>query len=336
MLAPGPGLRKLSRPMRMRARTLSLVLLLAACGQEAAAPAAPSAPPVDRAAFEVARNRALKLQDTGAEQQEVLAALQAAHAIDPNHPGVNRRLGQLYADLRLNDQALEAFKAVLVAQPQDHDVLMNVVTIQVRLGHSEEALAAMGPLRADPAFAGEARYQEAVIRDQQGRREEAEALAADVKGLTPDQAYRLRSLHGRFLTERGDWAAAEADFAQALAARPDYKEALRGAADCARRLGREDEAAAWDERLSLLIELTDNVYMKTSKQAARRRDVLERLVVSYPAWGGGFLELADVQHKAGESEAACKTIDAYLAAHGAEVPKEQHAPLRKRFCGKSP
>jgi tetratricopeptide (TPR) repeat protein len=323
--------------MRLRARTLPLVLLLAACGKEPAAPAAPpAAPAVDKAAFENARSRALKLQETGAEQHEVLAALETAHDLDPRHPGINRRLGQLYADLRLNDQSLAAFKAVLEVQPQDHEVLMNVVTIHVRLGHAEEALAAMGPLRKDPAFAGEARYQEALIAEQQGRREEAEALSADVAGFSPEQAYRLRSLHGRFLAERGEWQAAAEDFAAALAVRADYKEALRGAADCARRLGREEEARTWDERLSLLIELTDNVYMRTPKQAARRRDVLERLVVAYPGWGGGFLELADIQHRAGEDEAACKTIDAYLVAHGDEVPKEQHEPLRKRFCGKSP
>jgi tetratricopeptide (TPR) repeat protein len=323
-------------------RMLPLALLLAACGHESApAPAAPksaksAAQAVDKAAFEAARNRAVKLQETGAETTEVLAALEAAHALDPAHPGVNRRLGQVYTELRLNDQALSAFKAVAAAQPDDHEVLMNVVTIQVRLGQVEDALATLAPLRADPAYAGEARYQEALIREQQGRREEAEALVADLAGLAPEQSWRCRSLHGRFLTERGEWAQAAAEFAAALAQRPDYKEALRGAADCARRLGHETEAQAWDERLSLLIELTDNVYMRTPRQAARRRAVLEKLVASYPAWGGAFLELADVQHRAGETEAACRTIDAYLAAHAAEVPAAQHAALRKRFCGTSP
>src|SRR5882672_6254524 len=123
-------------------RTLPLaLLLLVACGQRAApatasggTPAAPAAPaPVDKAAFDAARNKAVKLQDSGADNQEVLAALLVAHALDPRHPGINRRLGQVYTDLRLNDQALAAFKAVLEAQPEDHEVLMNVVTIEVRL-----------------------------------------------------------------------------------------------------------------------------------------------------------------------------------------------------------
>jgi tetratricopeptide (TPR) repeat protein len=326
-------------------RTLPLaLLLLAACGPTSApaAPAgtpsaAPSAPAaVDKAAFDAARNKAVKLQDSGADNQEVLAALLAAHQLDPRHPGINRRLGQVYTDLRLNDQALAAYKAVLEVQPEDHEVLMNVVTIEVRLGQTDAALAALPPLRKDPAYAGEARYQEAQIADQQGRREDAEKLVADVADLSPPQAYHCRSLHGRYLTEAGDWQAAAAEFAAALAARPDYKEALRGAADCARRLGHEDEAKAWDERLELLVELTDNVYMRTPKQAAQRRAVLEKLVAAYPAWGGAFLELADLQKKSGDGDSACKTIDAYLAAHGSEVPADQHEPLRKRFCGTSP
>src|SRR5262249_60011895 len=133
-----------------------------------------------------------------------------------------------------------------------------------------------------PEYAGEARYQEALIRDQQGRREDAEALVSDTAGLSPAQAYRCRSLHGRYLTEAGDWAAASAEFAAALAGRPDYKEALRGAADCARRLGHEDEAKQWDERLALFVDLTDNVYMHTPRAAGQRRAVLEQLVVAYP------------------------------------------------------
>src|SRR5262249_37588055 len=103
-------------------RTLPLaLLLLAACGSKAAPTAANAAPPaapapVDKAAFEAARAKAVKLQESGAEQQEVLDALLAAHRLDPAHPGINRRLGQVYSDLHLNDQALESFKAVLAAQ----------------------------------------------------------------------------------------------------------------------------------------------------------------------------------------------------------------------------
>src|SRR5262249_29913537 len=126
----------------MHARTLPLALvLLAGCGHEAAPTAsapptsasAATAPPgaskpVDKAAFEAAPARAVKLQDSGGDSQEVLAALTVAHNLDPKHPGINRRLGQVYTDLRLNDQALESYKAVLAAQPEDHEVLMNVVT----------------------------------------------------------------------------------------------------------------------------------------------------------------------------------------------------------------
>jgi tetratricopeptide (TPR) repeat protein len=143
-------------------------------------------------------------------------------------------------------------------------------------------------------------------------------------------------LRGRFLFENGDWAGAAEAFGRALAVRPDYKEALRGAADCARRLGNEDEAHRWDERLLLFVELTDSVYAGSAKAAPRKRAALEQLVADYPAWGEGFLELAELQQGAGEHKAACRTIESYLAAHGAEVPAGQQESLRQRFCGKGP
>jgi len=317
-------------------RTLPLALLLLAACNGSESPAASGAPPpaaVDHAAFEAARQKAVKLQDSGAEQQKVLDALLAAHVLDPAHVGINRRLGQAYVDLRLHEQALEAYKRVLAVQPDDRETLLAVATLQVRLSRPDEALAALAPLLDDPQLAGEARYQKALVLDQQGRRAEAEALVADTAGLAPRIAYRCRSLHGRYLSENGDWAGAAEEFARALAGRADYKEALRGAADCARRRGQADEAARWDERLSLIVELTDNVYMKSAKAAPQRRALLERLVADYPDWGGAFLELADLQQRAGDSQAACHTVEAYLAAHGADVPADQHAPLRKRFCG---
>ncbi len=312
--------------MPRRAARLAGLLLLAACGPSSAAPVANSAD------FETARQQALKLQEDGAPPEEQLEALLAAHRLDPAHAGINRRLGRVYTDLRRPEEALAAFQRVLLAQPDDHETLMATVTVHVWLARLDEALALLPALLADPQFAGEARYQKALVLDQQGRREEAEALVAETQGLSAPQAFRCHSLRGRYLSERGDWAGASAEFARALAGRPDYKEALRGAADCARRLGRGDEARRWDARLALFVELTDSVYAQSARLEKPRRAILEKLVADYPAWGDGFLELAALQQRAGDQRAACRTVEAYLAAHGAGVPADQRAALRKRFC----
>ncbi|HEX5012329.1 MAG TPA: tetratricopeptide repeat protein [Planctomycetota bacterium] len=327
----------LSRTLR-RALPLALSALLAcdgsAPGGTQPSPAQPTATqPADPAAFEAARARAVHLQDSGGDPQAVLDALLAAHRLNEQHPGINRRLAVLYSDLKLYEPSLHHFQLLHDAQPDDHDALLSLVTLQVRLGQLDAAMANLPPLLADQHLAGEGRYQQATILDLQGRRPEAEALVADLSGLSPEQAYRCFSLRGRYEFEKGDMAAAAADFAAALSGRPDYKEALRGAADSARRLGHEDEARRWDEVLELFVDLTDNVFINTPKAAPQKRAALEKLVAAYPAWGKGFLELADMQAKAGEKDAACATMRAYLAARGSELAPGDRDKLEQHFCG---
>jgi tetratricopeptide (TPR) repeat protein len=317
--------------MLRRALPPALCLLLACDGGAAGAGDAP--PAADPAAFDAARVRAVRLQDGGGETSEVLAALLEAHKLDTRHPGVNRRLAQLYADLKLHEQALHHFELLHAAQPSDNDVLLSIVTLQVRLGLLDGALANLPPLLADKKLRGDGLYQQATILELQDRRADAEALLADLSGLTPEQAYRCLSLRGRYAFERGDWEAAAPEFAAALTGRPDYKEALRGAADCARRLGREEEAQHWDEVLQNFIVLTDNIFIDTPKAAPQKRAALEKLVVIYPAWGEGFMKLAEIQQRAGERDAACATVRAFLAAHGEKLAPAERTRMKEHYCG---
>lgn len=307
-----------------------VALLLAACGGD---PPAPAAGRADPAAFAAALERAARLQDGGGDARAALEALLAAHALDPAHAGINRRLGRAYSDAKLHEKALAHFEAAVRSDPADHETLLSVVTLRVRLDQADAALADLPPLLDDPRYAGEARYQKALILDRLGRREEAEALARDTADLSDELAYRCRSLHGRFLFEQGRWEEAAAEFARALAGRADYKEALRGAADCARRLGREDEARRWDDVLALFIRLTDNVFLASPRHAAERREVLERIVATYPEWGKGFQELAELQAAAGDRPAACATLRAWLQRHGGGLSDTERAAMEARYCG---
>jgi len=283
--------------------------------------------------FEAARAHAVQLQESGADQGQVLQALQAAYRLNPDHYGINHRLAQACSELKLHDQALDHFLRAYRARPEDHETLLASVTLQVRLGQLDEALANLPPLQADPAYAGEARYQHATILDQRGERAAALALVADTSGLAPPQAYRCKSLHGRYLLEDGDFAGAEAHFRAALAGRADYKEALKGMADSSRRLGQDSQAAHWDEVLDLVVALTDNIYVKSPREREGRRATLERLVACYPEWTDGFAQLADLQLQLGDKAAACATIETFLARQGATMPPEAAARLRDRYCG---
>ncbi len=325
----------MAAPRRRPLPAACLALLLAACGADAPA-AQPPAGPSDPAAFEAARATAVRLQDGGGDERETLDALLAAHALDPAHAGINRRLGRAYSDAKLHEKALGHFSRAFASEPSDHETLLSIVTLRVRLGLLDQALSELPALLDDPEYAGEARYQKALILDQQGRREEALALVRDASDLSLELGYRCRSLHGRYLFEHGSWAEAEQEFARALAGRADYKEALRGMADCARRLGREDDARRWDGVLALFIELTDNIHMKSQRHAGERRAVLEQLVATYPAWGKGFLNLADVQAQLGDRPAACATLRAWLLRHGQQLAAADRGLVLARFCEDAP
>src|SRR5262245_4056727 len=107
-------------------RLMLVVSLLAGC-DTSQAPVSP--PAVDEAAFDAARAKAVHLQESGADPDEVLAALLAAHALDPTHAGINRRLGQVYLDQDQQGAALEAFRAVVAAAPEDRDAQLTVATL---------------------------------------------------------------------------------------------------------------------------------------------------------------------------------------------------------------
>lgn len=274
----------------------------------------------------------MSLQESGADPAQTLAALLVAWQIDPGHYGINHRLGQLYADQGQHEQALDHFRRALAARPDDSQTRLDVVSLEVRLGQFDAALADLPPLEPDAHLRGEAHYLKAILLDQRGERDAALALVQDVAGLTPAEAYRCESLHGRFLFEAGDFAGAQTRFRAALAGRPDYKEALRGLADSCRRLGDDAQAARCDEVSALFLELTDNVFIRSPQGRAQRREVLEKLLAAYPDWKEGFPKLADLQVELGDRDAACRTIEAFLAAHGASLKPDAVASLRRHYC----
>lgn len=293
-----------------------------------------AAQPEDPAQFEALRNAAFRLFDAGADLAQLRDALLAASALKPEAYGVNWRLGHVYADLKLNSEALSRYEAAWAVRQDDNEVLMRVVVLQIELERNDDALALLPRLRADPELVGQALALEASLRDHLGDRPAALALVERSRGLSPAVGYRAQSLHGRFLMQAGDMAAAQERFASALAGRADYKEAVKGMADTCHRLARPDEAAHWEQVLGLLLDLTDNAYAR--KQLARRRVALSNMLEIYPEWAGAFQQLADLQRRAGEMDAACQTIQRYLERHGESLPPLDVVRIRQRFCGEEP
>lgn len=285
----------------------------------------------DGQTYEQQRRAALTLADHGEDQRAALEALLAAHEQRKDDAAINHRLGRVYAEMKLHEPSLHHFDLAWRERPQDRLTLLSIVRLEVRLGKLASAEEHLKPLLEDSEFRGEGLYEMAVIRDSQGRRDDALAIVSALDGLSPSQAYRCASMHGRFLLEQGEMERARERFAAALAGRGDYKEALKGVADSLRRLGRDDEADRWDRILGLVVELTDNVYMRSIEAADQRIAVLEELCRIYPEWVDGFRRLAELQLKLGNPEAACRAIEAFLLKHP-EVPNAQAEKLRSNYC----
>lgn len=316
---------------------LAVLALAAACGGErdeagSAVQAAPGSG-CDEATFVRLRDEAARLHDGNAPTATVLEALLAAHACRPDAYGVNRRLGEVYTEMKLYAEALAALERALAAQPGDAVSRMGVVRLLVRIGRPEDVPARVEPLIATDTWRGEGLFRKAEALDMLGRRDEAWAVAEQGAALPAREGFRCSSLLGRFLLEEQRFEEAEAVFRDALAGLPDHPEALKGLADALHRQGRAEEAERWDAIFAVVTRLRDNVYLKADRAGDEKLALLEELVALYPENAGGFLELAEVRLMRGDAQEACAAIEALARQHPDEPALGQ---LRARFCTAAP
>ena len=274
--------------------------------------------------FEAARDHAFALAAQGAEPELILEALMHAHGLRPEAYGVNVRLGQVAQALGRREEATAAFTRALAARPEDAGAREALAQLHVEAG---DAAAAAPLVEAMPP--GEARG----------------ALLGEL---------------GRLRLRDGDFDGARAFFLRGVDEAPGDTGVLKGLADASYRAGDETAGAHWQEVLTLVLALRDNVFTSTrateaeardQREAAKRSDYLkreleghrarlERLVEVHPAWGQAFLELAELQLEAGEGDAACATMRDWATRHGpgSQLPEALHVDAAEverqlaRFC----
>jgi len=358
-LALGPG---------MAAAGALAVGVLVACGpgevtasEEAVAAQAPSgAPAPGPASFAEARDAAFALASGGAPPEEVRRALLAAHALDPAAYGVNVRLGQVCAELGLHAEAAAAFEQALAARPDDP--ASRLALVQARLAAYGTSGPAPGSGRepgaagSDTGSAGGAAGSDTGVTPN-GAADPLAALTALVESLPAELPAASRAeAHaelGRVRLRAGQFEAARAQFAAALGLAPADTGALKGLADASYRLGDPAAGEHWQEVLELVLALRDNLftstrldgpeaaaeqaeaaerseYVRREQQAQRAR--LLRLTQIHPAFGEAALQLAELQAAAGETAAACATVRAWDALHGAGATAAERQRLLERYC----
>lgn len=344
----------LARPLRLLSVALALSSAVACSGEPASGGShdALTPPPAGSArdeSFEELRNRAFRLVDSDAPAAQTLSALREAHALEPTAYGVNARLGALCVEQKLYAEALKHHGLALESRPEEATTRREVVWLSIQLGDPQTALTEVEPLLADAERGLDALYLKALALDHLGRREDARATLA---ALPATGAPSARVLRGRFAVDAGEFDAARRDLEAALTDEPDNQAALRALADACRRGGDLDQAARWDEVLTLLVALRDNRYTKPAETRADRKaqrqagrssdyiarelaaheDRLRRLVELHPGWPEGFELLADLLARDDRHDEACAVIEDLLSRHASRLDALHVLELRRRFC----
>jgi len=130
---------------------------------------------------------------------------------------------RLLADLALargeNEQALNLYRALLGAHPDDGLLLERGGIAALRLGRTAEATALLDRATRLPSVGWRAWNARGAAADLQGRWEEADAAYARAAALDPERA-EVPNNQGWSLLLRGNWAEALAAFERAAAIDP--------------------------------------------------------------------------------------------------------------------
>lgn len=226
-------------------------------------------------------------QRRDAEAEELfMRAVKSAPAL----VGAYLNLGRLYLAGRKSERALWAFERADELSPGRAEVGFNLAALYAERRDFERALAHLAKVPRDPADA-----------------ELAALLARCHLGLAES------------LSQRGDLARAEENYAAALALRPDDPEVLRGAARAARARGEYEKALAHLVRARKLAPESASVLYDFAWTALRLNllydalSVLEPLHRAKPDDPGYLYALSIARLQNGERDRARDLITRYVA-----------------------
>lgn len=260
---------------------------------------------------------------------EVVEMLKQVVAEDPNVIDAWFMLGNMYAKVGRQAQAIPFFQRALALKPDDEMAVINLANVYRQLGRGADALAGFRRfLDLDPKNA-QVRYQVAEILIDEGRVDEAERELRNALQIEP-KLVAARNALGVIALKRGDTAGAEREIRAAIAEKSDVRLAHFNLALIAEQ--RADYRAAIAEYLQEL-DLHPNNYKaafnlgrlqgqlgdRTAQLAAYRR-----AIDINPAFGDGYFFLAKLLLDAG------RDLDdaARLARKGIDLaPESEYAPL---------
>ncbi|RKP52471.1 tetratricopeptide repeat protein [Trinickia fusca] len=195
-------------------------------------------------------NLAAVLTGLGREQ-EALACLDEALAINPAHQRALFQRAGLFAQLGRHEDALADYDRVLATNPNFVEGLVRRSETLRALARFEDALACCDRALALADRSLEGLIERGRVLRELGRHQEAADSYGHALSIAPGSAQAL-FLRGVSFLDRGEPQAALADYNAAIAASPSFVDALYNSAVALERLDRHEEAIARCDRVLTL------------------------------------------------------------------------------------
>jgi arylsulfatase A-like enzyme/Tfp pilus assembly protein PilF len=261
---------------------------------------------------------------------EVITTLKEVIREDPKVIDAWFMLGNMYAKVGRQQDAIPYFKQALALKPDDDMAVVNLANAYRQIGRDEEALVGFKRfLELDPKNS-QVRYSLAEILLDRGDLNGAEAQLRQAIALEP-KLVAARNALGVVALKRGDVSMAEREIRAALAEKADVRLAHFNLALVAEERGRAEEAIAeYRREIELHPAASYKAWFNLGKlygHAGNRpgeEDAFKHAVEANPSFAEGYLYLAKLYLDEGRNfDEAVR-----LARKGIEAgPDSEYAPL---------
>jgi choline-sulfatase len=260
---------------------------------------------------------------------EVVTMLKEVVREDPNVIDGWFMLGNMYAKVGRQQEAIPYFRQALALKPDDEMAVVNLANAYRQLGRDSEALVGFRRfLELDPKNS-QVRYAAAEILLDRGELDAAERELRAALQIDP-KLVAARNTLGVVALKRGDVAGAEREIRAAIAAKSDVRLAHFNLALVAEERGRPEEAIAEYRQEIDLHPANYKAWFNLAKLYGARgdrtaqADAYRRAIDANRSFGEGYLYLAKLNLDLGQQlDEAVK-----LARKGLELaPDSDYAPL---------
>jgi tetratricopeptide (TPR) repeat protein len=189
------------------------------------------------------------LADAQMAEDDLEGAIATLEEVEKRYPDDARsavRLGFLLYEAQRFEEAESRFERALLSFPDEHEITFFLGVVRRRLGEEQKALAAFASIPEDHKHFAEARTQMAAIYEKRGDYEAARAEVARAMAVEPSRPLEL--YNAQLLAKEGDVEGAVAYLDGLLAQRPDDDEVIYNLGVVYGESGQTDQAIAMMQR----------------------------------------------------------------------------------------